>query len=91
MARGTGMKTLIEDGLTKVRHGDTTLDELLRVIGPQIRHERQCDQCRRSVDAKLPFCPYCGAFKQNICMHCRITMENDWVVCGFCGRKKGEG
>ena len=91
MARGTGMKTLIEDGLKKVRHGDTTLDELLRVIGPQIRHERQCDKCRRSVDAKLPFCPYCGAFKQNICMHCRITMENDWVVCGFCGRKKGEG
>jgi len=90
MARGAGMRSLIEDGLEKVQRGETTLDELLRVIGPQIRHERQCDQCRRSVDAKLPFCPYCGAFKQNICMQCRITMEDDWVVCGFCGCRKEE-
>jgi type II secretory ATPase GspE/PulE/Tfp pilus assembly ATPase PilB-like protein len=87
-ARGAGMRTLIEDGLTKVCLGETTLDELLRVIGPQIRHERHCDQCRRSVDAKLPFCPYCGAFKQHICLHCRMTMEEDWMVCGFCGWKK---
>ncbi len=88
MARGAGMKTLLEDGLEKVRQGETTLDELLRVIGPQIRHERVCDGCSRQVDAKLLFCPYCGNFKQNICGQCRITMEDDWVVCGFCGHRK---
>uniref|UniRef100_UPI003D81A2E6 ATPase, T2SS/T4P/T4SS family n=1 Tax=Trichloromonas sp. TaxID=3069249 RepID=UPI003D81A2E6 len=90
LARISGMKTLIEDGLEKVRSGETTLDEILRVIGPQIKNERQCGHCHRGVDARFLFCPYCGAFKQNVCRQCNLAMEEDWNVCAFCGHVKNQ-
>ncbi len=85
MARSTGMKTLIEDGIEKVRQGETTLEELLRVIGTQTRHERKCENCERLIDAKFLFCPYCGTFKQNFCKQCRMPLDEDWRTCPFCG------
>jgi RNA polymerase subunit RPABC4/transcription elongation factor Spt4 len=88
MARSNGMKTLIEDGVEKVRRGETTLDELLRVIGPQVRHERVCESCHTNIDAKFLFCPYCGKFKQNVCTACQSPLEEDWIICPFCGHKK---
>ncbi|MEJ2199605.1 MAG: ATPase, T2SS/T4P/T4SS family [Desulfuromonadaceae bacterium] len=89
MARNTGMKTLIEDGVEKVRLGQTTLDELLRVIGPQVRHERLCESCQQQIDAKFLFCPFCGKFKQNICTACQAPLEELWTVCPFCGQSRG--
>ncbi|MBI5906193.1 MAG: Flp pilus assembly complex ATPase component TadA [Deltaproteobacteria bacterium] len=87
MARSAGMKLLVEDGVGKVRKGETTLEEVLRVIGPQTRHERRCGKCDRVVDAKLPFCPHCGTFKQDACNSCRMPVEPEWTHCAFCGRK----
>lgn len=71
MARLAGMKTLLEDGICKIRQGMTTFNELLRVLGPQIRQERKCDNCLKIIDAKFLFCPYCGMFKQNVCKTAR--------------------
>lgn len=88
MARANGMRTLIEDGIEKVTRGETTLDELLRVIGPQIAYERQCPSCDRMVDAKFLFCPFCGVFRQNYCRECRVPLEEEWLSCPFCGRTK---
>jgi len=85
LARSAGMKTLIEDGTEKVKNGETTLDELLRVLGPQMLHERYCPRCMKKIDAKLLFCPYCGSFKQDTCEKCQMAVEKDWKVCGFCG------
>lgn len=88
MARSNGMRTLIEDGIEKVKIGETSLDELLRVIGPQVGYERQCQSCERLVDAKFIFCPHCGAFRQNYCRECRVPLEEEWISCPFCGRTK---
>jgi len=88
MARTSGMITLIEDGIEKVKRGDTTLEELLRVIGPQTKHERTCEHCKRTIDSKFYFCPYCGHFKQNFCKHCMIPLEEDWGSCPICGLSK---
>lgn len=87
MARANGMKTLIEDGIEKVKAGETTLEEIVRVIGPQTRHERRCSQCARTIDAKFHFCPYCGVFKQDICCHCKKPLDQDWNICPFCGTR----
>jgi type II secretory ATPase GspE/PulE/Tfp pilus assembly ATPase PilB-like protein len=38
-AKLMGMRPILEDGLIKVKNGTTTLDELLRIIGPAIRSE----------------------------------------------------
>ncbi len=88
MARANGMRTLIEDGADKVRQGETTLDELIRVIGPQIAYERKCASCERRVDAKFLFCPFCGAFRQNYCRDCRLPLEGEWISCPFCGKER---
>ena len=88
MARTNGMTTLIEDGIEKVKRGETTLEELVRVIGPQTKHERKCDNCKSMIDAKFIFCPYCGAFKQNFCKQCMIPLEEDWNSCPLCGSLK---
>ncbi|ACM21847.1 response receiver type II secretion system ATPase and double zinc ribbon protein, PulE and DZR domain-containing [Geotalea daltonii FRC-32] len=88
MARAAGMRTLVEDGLEKVRLGLTTLEELLRVIGPQLVYERCCDNCHRNFDAKFLFCPYCGSFRQNFCKTCKISLETSWLNCPNCGSPK---
>jgi type II secretory ATPase GspE/PulE/Tfp pilus assembly ATPase PilB-like protein len=90
MVRANGMKTLVEDGLEKVKRGHTTLEELLRVIGPQTVYERCCSNCGKMVDAKFLFCPHCGAFRQNYCAACRVPLEPGWLVCPFCGTPKEE-
>ncbi len=88
LARARGMKILIEDGIEKVRQGNTTLDELLRVLGPQTRPERRCETCHQMIDINFPFCPYCGSFKQNFCRACKMPLEEDWNICPFCGTSK---
>lgn len=88
MARADGMRTLIEDGLEKVRLGATTLEEILRVIGPQTGNERTCENCQRLIDAKFHFCPHCGTFRRNICSFCKVHLEEEWHSCPFCGHAK---
>ena len=86
MARANGMMSLSEAGAEKVRLGETTLSELLRVLGPQVGHERICPGCSKTIDARFLYCPYCGEFKQNSCIHCKMPLEPDWSNCPFCGR-----
>jgi len=85
LARSNGMKTLLEDGLEKVLRGWTTLEELLRVVGPTIRMERSCEACGRNIDSKFLFCPHCGSFRHNCCKSCRMPLEEGWAICPFCG------
>jgi type II secretory ATPase GspE/PulE/Tfp pilus assembly ATPase PilB-like protein/FixJ family two-component response regulator len=39
--KAMGMRSILEDGLIKVKNGITTLDELLRIIGPAIRSDNR--------------------------------------------------
>lgn len=91
LARSSGMRTLLEDALEKVRLGWTTLDEVLRVIGPCVSLERPCLQCGRTIEAKFVFCPYCGMVRENRCVRCHMPMDADWHHCPFCGEMKSEG
>lgn len=91
LARSSGMRTLLEDALEKVRLGWTTLEEVLRVIGPSVSLERPCLQCGRSIEAKYVFCPYCGVVRENRCVQCHMPMDADWLHCPFCGEAKTEG
>ncbi|HMK55046.1 MAG TPA: ATPase, T2SS/T4P/T4SS family [Dissulfurispiraceae bacterium] len=88
LARTGGMRTLVEDGLEKVRHGITTLDELVRVIGPPNRYERPCESCGMLIEQKFLFCPHCGVFRQNICQNCKSPLEAGWEICPSCGTRK---
>ena len=84
-ARVDGMRSLLEDGLEKVRQGLTTMDEILRVVGPAVRMERHCDHCGKLMESRHLFCPHCGAFRQNCCRSCHRALEDDWLICPECG------
>lgn len=85
IARVNGMRSLLEDGLEKVRQGLTTMEEILRVVGPAVRMERQCDHCGKLMELRHLFCPHCGAFRQNCCKSCHQSLEDEWLVCPVCG------
>ena len=85
LARTNGMRTLLEDGLEKVKLGWTTLDEIMRVIGPTVKMERTCEACEKHIDSKFLFCPHCGSFRHNCCKSCHMPLEESWVICPFCG------
>ncbi|MEW6719374.1 MAG: zinc ribbon domain-containing protein, partial [Thermodesulfobacteriota bacterium] len=89
-ARAAGLRTLLEDGIDKIRRGITTADEVLRVVGPQKRMERECPDCNRLLDARFFFCPYCGGFRKNTCRQCRLPLEPGWTTCPFCGTSGNE-
>jgi len=85
LACNNGMKTLLEDGLEKVQRGWTTLDEVLRVVGPTVKMERSCESCGKKIDSKFLFCPHCGSFRHNCCKNCHMPLEEVWQICPFCG------
>ncbi|MDK9717307.1 MAG: ATPase, T2SS/T4P/T4SS family [Trichlorobacter sp.] len=85
IARANGMRSLLEDGLEKVRQGLTTMEEVLRVVGPAVRLERHCDHCGKMMESCHLFCPHCGAFRPNCCKSCHQSLEADWAVCPACG------
>jgi type II secretory ATPase GspE/PulE/Tfp pilus assembly ATPase PilB-like protein/FixJ family two-component response regulator len=88
LARSSGMRTLLEDALEKVRLGWTTLEEVLRVIGPSVALERICLKCGRLIESKFVFCPFCGIVRENRCFSCHMPMDADWLHCPFCGEAK---
>ena len=85
LARSNGMRTLLEDGLEKVRRGMTTLEELIRVLGPAVRVERSCPSCQFMMDSRFLFCPSCGVFRNDLCRSCHLPLEKSWQTCPYCG------
>jgi len=86
MAKSLGMETLLEDGLKKVIDGWTTLEEILRVLGPGVEYDYCCKNCGKSLDIKFITCPYCGTAQKEICKNCQAQLESDWVACPYCGQ-----
>jgi type IV pilus assembly protein PilB len=65
-----GMVTLWQDGLSKVRQGVTTLDEMARVCyiqesltGESSGLRELCRTCQKELDPNWKLCPYCGTPK----------------------------
>jgi type IV pilus assembly protein PilB len=61
IASGTGMKSMQEDAMEKVRDGLTTLQEVLRVVPfEESSSGSRCLDCGRTLAETFLFCPYCG-------------------------------
>ncbi|MGO8818114.1 MAG: ATPase, T2SS/T4P/T4SS family [Terriglobia bacterium] len=61
MARSGGMRLMQEDALEKVKFGQTTLDEVLRVVPFENIQAQRCRNCGKGLAPSFLFCPYCGA------------------------------
>jgi type IV pilus assembly protein PilB len=60
IACSSGMKSMQEDALEKVRDGLTTMQEILRVVPFEQSRNSGCPNCGRTLAETFLFCPYCG-------------------------------
>lgn len=65
-----------------------TLYEMLRVIDPKTQYLCQCENCKKMIDMKFLYCPFCGDFRHDLCRVCNMPVETDWILCPFCGTPK---
>jgi type IV pilus assembly protein PilB len=90
IALGSGMITLGEDGLAKVKSGVTTAEELLRVV-TEVREMRTlCTGCGAAVGVDFVACPQCGKRQGGGCPHCGRTLQPGWNFCPYCARGTDE-
>jgi RNA polymerase subunit RPABC4/transcription elongation factor Spt4 len=80
-----GMKTLVEDGLEKVLEGETTLDEVSRVVYVAEENRRLCPYCSTVLAGEFDYCPSCGHFVGDSCVQCHRRLNSHWSYCPFCG------
>jgi RNA polymerase subunit RPABC4/transcription elongation factor Spt4 len=84
-ARLTGMSSLLDDAVRKLKEGVTTCDEILRVFGPQNTAEIACVFCGALMEQRHHFCPYCGKELVKTCPGCDQILARDWHHCPQCG------
>jgi len=84
-ARENGLRSFFEDALLKVRQGETTLAEILRVIGPRTHAARLCVQCGGRLKPGFKVCPSCGHFVRRTCNKCDSPLDSSWKFCVSCG------
>ena len=60
LARTAGLKTMAEDAIEKVKLGQTSLDEVLRVVPFEQANTSACPECHNPLAPNFLFCPYCG-------------------------------
>ena len=83
-ARAAGMRSLGEDGLSKVKAGLTTLEELLRVVTDVRKGNGSCSNCGGSVEPDYIACPTCGHRLGGGCSYCGRAIQSDWKYCPYC-------
>jgi hypothetical protein len=60
IARMGGFQSMREDALGKLIAGQTSLDEIRRVVPLEAYEERLCRDCEQSLVSDFNFCPRCG-------------------------------
>ena len=86
----SGMVSLGEDGLAKVKSGITTAEELIRVI-TKVRETRAlCPGCGSAVGVDFNACPFCGKRLVGGCPHCGRALQPGWNFCPYCARSAAD-
>jgi type IV pilus assembly protein PilB len=86
VAQSTGMLTLGDDALAKVKAGVTTAEELLRVV-TEVREMRSiCPGCNGPVALDFVACPACGRRLSGACPGCGRGLQPGWTFCPYCAR-----
>ncbi len=86
-ALAAGMVTLFQDGLSRVREGATSVEDLVRVVEVEEAYETLCTNCQGALHADFVTCPTCGTPAAHRCRQCGKTLRPGWAFCPRCRRK----
>lgn len=84
-----GMVPIGQDGLSKALAGETTLEELRRVIYTPEESGRLCGGCHSMISTDHSFCPNCGTRAELACEQCGKRVAPEWSYCTGCGAPRG--
>ncbi len=79
-----GTRTLLEDGIARVREGLTTAEELHRVVEVEVDESYPCPKCGSIVQVEFKSCPSCMHNLRNICGSCGQDLKAEWKMCPYC-------
>jgi type II secretory ATPase GspE/PulE/Tfp pilus assembly ATPase PilB-like protein/ActR/RegA family two-component response regulator len=79
-----GTRFLLEDAMEKVRHGLTTLEEVLRVVQLQEDEIIRCPKCGSFINLAFSTCPYCLHALKHLCAGCGQELKLEWKICPYC-------
>lgn len=87
-ATSGGTRFLMDEALRKVILGQTTPEEILRVI--RLDEDQQeittCPKCMAPTQPAFSTCPYCLQMLKRVCDNCGRQLEMDWKACPYCYR-----
>jgi type IV pilus assembly protein PilB len=86
-----GMVPIGQDGLSKTLAGETTLEEIQRVVYTPEESGRICGGCHATISTEYSFCPSCGTRADLACEGCGRRVAPEWSYCTGCGRLRGSG
>ena len=82
-----GMVTIGQDGLAKVLAGETSLEEVQRVVYYEEELGHVCPSCHQTVASDHLFCSRCGTPSANACTGCGRRVDPEWGFCPACGAR----
>jgi RNA polymerase subunit RPABC4/transcription elongation factor Spt4 len=83
-AIASGMVTLGEDALSKVKAGATSAEELFRVVTEVKEVRTLCPNCSAAVGVDFMACPHCGQRLNAGCQKCGRALQPGWQFCPYC-------
>ncbi|MGL5830285.1 MAG: ATPase, T2SS/T4P/T4SS family, partial [Angustibacter sp.] len=84
-ARSVGMMTLRGAALEKVRRGETTFEEAVRVTHTDQSGGKHCSACERGIESGMLACPWCATgIPTGKCSQCERQLDPDWMICPWC-------
>ena len=89
-ARRESCRLLLDEAEARLREGETTVDEVLRVVQVTDLFPR-CPSCRKEVSDEFSICPHCSAALKSTCEGCRRQLDPNWARCPYCGTETDVG
>ncbi|MEK7316211.1 MAG: zinc ribbon domain-containing protein, partial [Candidatus Eisenbacteria bacterium] len=83
-----GMVSIGQDGLARVLSGETSLEEVQRVVFYEEELGHVCGTCRHTVASDHLYCPQCGTPSANACTSCGRRVDAEWGFCPSCGHDR---
>ena len=79
-----GTQFLLDHARELLRAGETTPEEILRVVQIDEDDTVRCPQCGASIQADFSTCPYCRHTLQRACGSCHQELKLEWKACPYC-------